>query len=61
MARILDLVRLHPRFGYRRVRARLVAEGWRVSRKRVHRLWRANGPGLPRCGRLSLSWAVRTI
>ena len=26
VARILELVRLHPRFGYRRVRALLVAE-----------------------------------
>ena len=48
VARMLELVRAHPRFGYRRVRARLVAEGWRVSRKRVHRLWRANGLRVPK-------------
>lgn len=48
VARMLELVRLHPRFGYRRIRALLVMEGWRVSRKRVHRLWRANGLKVPR-------------
>lgn len=34
------LVRRHPRFGYRRVHALLVRDGWRVNRKRVHRLWK---------------------
>jgi putative transposase len=37
------LVRRHPRFGYRRIWARLVASGWRVNVKRVRRLWRALG------------------
>jgi putative transposase len=37
------LVRRHPRFGYRRIHARLVATGWRVNVKRVRRLWRALG------------------
>ena len=43
VTRILELVRLHPRFGYRRVWALLRAEGWRVNRKRVLRLWRRRG------------------
>ncbi|WP_460850414.1 IS3 family transposase [Nocardioides ultimimeridianus] len=30
----------HPRFGYRRVHALLVADGWDVNVKRVERLWR---------------------
>lgn len=34
------LVRRHPRFGYRRVHALLRRDGWRVNRKRVHRLWK---------------------
>jgi putative transposase len=34
-----ELVRRHPRFGYRRIHALLGREGWRVNRKRVHRLW----------------------
>jgi len=36
--RMLELVRLHPRFGYRRVWALLRRKGWRVNRKRVYRL-----------------------
>jgi putative transposase len=46
--RILELVRGHPRFGYRRIWALLVREGWRVNRKRVHRLWRRLGLRVPR-------------
>ena len=40
---MLDLSRLHPRYGYRRITALLRGEGWRVNRKRVHRLWRREG------------------
>ena len=29
----------HPRYGYRRVTVLLRREGWRINRKRVHRLW----------------------
>jgi putative transposase len=42
---------MHPRYGYRRIWAWLRREGWRVNRKRVHRLWRQLGlrvPGKPR-------------
>jgi transposase InsO family protein len=46
--RMLELVGLHPRFGYRRVWALLRAEGWRVNRKRVYRLWRQQGLKVPR-------------
>jgi transposase InsO family protein len=49
--RILQLVGLHPRFGYRRIWALLVREGWRVNRKRVHRLWRRLGLKVPRARR----------
>jgi transposase InsO family protein len=35
---IRKLVRRHPRYGSRRIRARLVATGWRVNVKRVRRL-----------------------
>lgn len=41
--RLLELVRQHPRYGYRRIWALLRREGWRVNRKRVHRLWRKQG------------------
>jgi transposase InsO family protein len=45
---MLELVRQHPRFGYRRIWALLRREGWRVNRKRVHRLWRQQGLKVPR-------------
>lgn len=37
------LARRHPRFGYKRIHARLVHQGWQVNRKRVRRLWNALG------------------
>jgi len=48
VARMLELVRRHPRYGYRRIWALLRREGWRVNRKRVHRLWRQQGLKVPR-------------
>ncbi len=36
---IKRLARRHPRFGYRRIHALLVRQGWTVNIKRVHRLW----------------------
>jgi transposase InsO family protein len=44
---MLSLVRRHPRYGYRRVWALLRGEGFRVNRKRVHRLWKQNGLKVP--------------
>ena len=40
---ICRLARKHPRWGYRRIHARLEQNGWQVNLKRVHRLWRALG------------------
>lgn len=37
---IRRLARKHPRWGYRRIHARLEPTGWQVNLKRVHRLWR---------------------
>jgi putative transposase len=48
VGRMLALVRRHPRYGYRRIWALLRREGWRVNRKRVHRLWRQQGLKVPR-------------
>jgi transposase InsO family protein len=48
VARMLELVRKHPRFGYRRIWALLRREGWRAGRKRVWRLWRQQGLKVPR-------------
>lgn len=46
--RMRDLARRHPRYGYRRVTALLRREGAAVNHKRVERLWRLEGLGLPR-------------
>ena len=48
VARMLELVRERPRFGYRRIWALLVAEGWRVNCKRIYRLWRREGLKVPK-------------
>jgi len=47
VGRMLELVREHPRYGYRRIWALLRWEGWRVNRKRIHRLWRREGLKVP--------------
>jgi putative transposase len=41
--RIEELAGAHPRYGYRRIRALLVREGWAVNKKAVRRLYRASG------------------
>ncbi len=48
IARIHELVRERPRFGYRRITALLRREGWRVNVKRVYRLWREEGLKVPK-------------
>ena len=45
--RMLELVRRHPRYGYRRMTALLRGEGFAVNRKRVYRLWRKEGLKVP--------------
>ena len=41
------LSREHPRYGYQRVWALLRREGFRVNKKRVHRLWKEEGLKVP--------------
>src|SRR5262249_58930096 len=48
VTQMLELVRKHPRYGYRRIWALLRRAGWRVNRKRVYRLWRQQGLKVPR-------------
>jgi len=48
VTRMLELVRVHPRFGYRRIAALLKREGFAVNFKRVYRLWRREGLKVPR-------------
>lgn len=45
--RMHELVRDHPRYGYRRTWALLRGDGWRINRKRVHRLWRKESFKVP--------------
>lgn len=45
--RILELAGKHPRYGYRMVTRILRRKGWRVNRKRVHRIWRREGLQVP--------------
>ena len=42
-----ELAARFPRYGYRKVHALLVAEGWAINRKRVERLWRLEGHRVP--------------
>lgn len=44
---IVTLSEKNPRYGYRRVWALLRRDGWRVNKKRVHRLWREAGLKVP--------------
>lgn len=51
LSRMLELVREHPRFGYRRIAKLLQREGHRAGFDRVHRIWRREGLRVPRKGR----------
>lgn len=48
VARMLELVRKHPRYGYRFITAKLRQEGWQVNFKRIYRLWRREGLKVPK-------------
>jgi putative transposase len=57
VSKLRQLARRYPRYGYRMITALVRREGWRVNRKRVHRLWRQEGLQVPqkahkrrRCG-----------
>ena len=45
--KIHELAVRHSRYGYRRITALLRREGIKVNRKRVHRIWKAEGLSLP--------------
>ena len=45
--RIHELAVRRSRYGYRRITVLLRREGWKVNRKRVHRIRKAEGPSLP--------------
>jgi len=48
VARLHELARKYPRYGYRMMTAKLHQEGWHVNRKRVYRLWRQEGLKVPK-------------
>jgi len=48
VTRMHELVRRHPRRGYRMIWGMLRLEGWRVNKKRVHRLWKQEKLAVPR-------------
>jgi len=41
--RIRDIAKARPRFGYLRIHLMLRREGWKINRKRVHRLYKLEG------------------
>lgn len=51
ITRMLELVREHPRFGYRRIAKLLQREVHRVGFNRAYRLWRREGLQVPRKAR----------
>jgi putative transposase len=48
VARMHELVRAYPRYGYRMIGAKLRQEGWHMNIKKVYRLWRREGFKVPR-------------
>src|SRR5690242_4538063 len=47
-AKMRELSRQYPRYGYRRIRVFLGREGHKMSRDRAHRLWKRAGLQVPR-------------
>jgi putative transposase len=48
LARMHELVRKYPRYGYRMIGAKLRQEGWRINPKRMYRMWRQEGFKVPK-------------
>ena len=55
---LLTVARQHPRYGYRRLWALLVRQGWEVDVKRIHRLYKAEGLMVRRLKRKRLPGSV---
>ena len=60
-ARIRELAAERPRWGYRWIHRLLVREGWRVNRKRVQRLYRAEGLAVRRRRKRRRSAVARPV
>ena len=48
VSRIIELAEKYGRYGYRMITGLLRQEGWKVNHKRVERLWRREGPKVPK-------------
>lgn len=44
---IIELASQYGRYGYRRIHAMLLAQGWELSRSRVERIWKLEGLKVP--------------
>ena len=53
--RMYELVRVHPRYGYRRIAVHLRREGFRAGFDRVYRIWRREGVNVRKKQRLGTS------
>jgi putative transposase len=60
-ARLRELSRERPRWGYRRAHARLCEEGFSLNRKRTQRLWREEGLRVPQCRRKRQRLGTSTV
>ena len=57
--RLHELALKHPRYGYRRIAAVLRQEGWRVGKRHIQRLRRAEGLRVPPSRRkLAATWGL---
>ena len=45
---VIRLASQYGRYGYRRIHALVMAEGWQVSRSRVERIWKREGLKVPK-------------
>lgn len=50
-AEVRRLAAKYKRFGYRRIHALLIKDGWKVNRKRIQRIWREEGLRVPKKSR----------
>ncbi len=60
-ARLREISRERPRWGYRRAHAELLSEGWQINRKRVQRIWREEGLRVPQRRRKRLRLGDSTV
>lgn len=60
-ARLRELSREHPRWGYRRAWVSLREEGWTANRKKIQRLWREEGLRVPAKRRKHYRLGVSTV